>query len=51
MVEIVLENGLEKKLAVVSLWNSSVQMMISDIAIDVKDQLMKMIKSTALGLL
>jgi hypothetical protein len=50
MVETVLGNEMEKKLAAVSLSNSSVQRIISDMAIDSKDQVVQGIKSAAFGL-
>ena len=45
-----LGNGLEKKLAAVSLSNSTVQRRITDMAIDIKDQVVQEIKSAAFGL-
>lgn len=38
MVEIVLGNGLEKKLAAVSLSDNTVQRRISDMSVDIKNQ-------------
>ena len=50
MVETVLGNEMEKQLAAVSLSNSSVQRITSDMAIDSKDQVVQGIKSAAFGL-
>ncbi|XP_069181799.1 protein FAM200C-like [Procambarus clarkii] len=49
MVEIVLENGLDKKLAAVSLSTNTVRVRISDLTTDIKDQVVQDIKSAALS--
>ena len=51
MVEIVLGNEMKKKIAMVPLSNSTVQGRISDMATDIKDQVVLEIKSSAFGLL
>lgn len=46
--KIILENRLKKKLFAISLWNSTVQRRISDIAVNIKDQVVKETKFAAL---
>jgi hypothetical protein len=50
MVEIVLGNGLEKKLASIPLSDNTIQRRIDDMAIDNKNQVIQEIKSAAFGL-
>ncbi|XP_055549359.1 zinc finger BED domain-containing protein 5-like [Wyeomyia smithii] len=51
MVEIVLGNGLEKKLVAVSLSDNTVQRRISDMSVNVKNQVVSEIKAAKFGLL
>lgn len=50
MVEIVLGNGLEKKLAAVSLSDNTVQRRIADMSVDIKDQVVSEIKAAKFGI-
>ena len=50
MVEIVLGNEMKKRIAAVPLSNSTIQRRISDMATDIKDQVVQEIKSSAFGL-
>ena len=50
MIEIALRNEMKKKIAMVPLSNSTVQRRISDMATDIKDQVVQETKSSAFGL-
>ena len=51
MVEFVFGNEMKKKIAMVPLPNSTIQMRIGDMATDIKDKIVQQIKSSAFWLL